>query len=168
MAKQHLVKRRYWDSDVFLGLVNKEEDKVYKCKGVIKLAEDDQIKIVTSALTLTEVVYLKGLPRLSEESEDTIRRFLEQEYISVRSVDRVTAEDARQLIWKHGIKPKDAIHVATALHLRISIMDTFDGPLAKLSGKHGKPKLRIGPPDIAYQEEAFDLEEEAGSNAEED
>ncbi|MBW1673941.1 MAG: type II toxin-antitoxin system VapC family toxin [Deltaproteobacteria bacterium] len=152
MTKQRLVKRRYWDSDVFLGLFNKEEDKVDKCRGVIELAEGDEIKIVTSALTLTEVVWIKGLPRLSEESEDTIRRFFEQGYIAVRPVDRVIAEDARQLIWKHGVQPKDAIHVATALELGISVLDTFDGGLHKLDGKLGNPTLRIGPPDISYQE----------------
>lgn len=152
MGKKRLEKRRYWDSDVFLGLFNEEKDKVEKCRGVIKLAEKEEITIVTSALTLTEVVWIKGLPRLSEESEDTIRRFFEQGYIAVRSVDRVIAEHARQLIWKHGVKPKDAIHVATALELELPILDTFDAELHKLDGKLGNPILRIGPPDISYQE----------------
>lgn len=152
MPKQRLVKRRYWDSDIFLGLFNKEEDKVDKCKGVIELAENNKITIVTSALTLTEVVWIKGLPRLSSESEDTIRQFFEQEYIAVRTVDRVIAESARQLIWKHGVRPKDAIHVATALELSISVLDTFDRDLHKLNGKLGNPSLRIGRPDISYQE----------------
>ncbi|MCK4606783.1 MAG: type II toxin-antitoxin system VapC family toxin [candidate division Zixibacteria bacterium] len=152
MAKQRQIKQRYWDSDVFLGLFNEEKDKVNKCKGVIRLAEDGEITIVTSALTLTEVVWIKGLPRLSEESEDKIRRFFEQGYIAVRPVDRVIAEDARQLIWKHGVQPKDAIHVATALELELSVLDTFDGELHKLDGKLGSPVLRIGPPDVSCQE----------------
>lgn len=152
MAKQKIEKQRYWDSDVFLGLFNKEDDKVDKCKGVIKLANDDEIIIVTSALTLTEVVWIKGLPKLSKECENTIRRFFEQRYIAVRSVDRNIAEAARQLIWKHGVQPKDAIHVATALELGITVLDTFDGKLHKLDGKLGKPPLRIGPPNISYQE----------------
>ena len=160
MTKQKLPKQRYWDSDVFLGLLNEEKDKVDKCRGVIRLAEDDKIVIVTSALTLTEVVWIKGLPRLSEKSENKIRKFFEQEYIAVRVVDRVIAEEARQLIWKHSVKPKDAIHIATAMLLNIPTLDTFDGELYKLNGKIGNPALRIGPPDISHQESMSFAKEE--------
>jgi len=146
------TKRRYWDACTFLGWLSGESDKVDKCKGAVKLAEDGDIIIVTSALTLTEVVWVKGQKKLTEDTEDTIKRFFEQDFIAVRTVDRVIAEHARQLVWKYNVKPKDSIHVATALQLGITIMDTFDDGLAKLSGKLGKPKLKIGPPDISFQE----------------
>jgi predicted nucleic acid-binding protein len=147
-----MVKLRYWDANVFLGWFLNEPDKADKCLGVIKGAEEGDIKIVTSAITLVEVIKLKGQTKLKSKSEETIRKFFEQEFISVRVVDRPVAERARDLIWKHNIDPKDAIHVATALKLKISTMDTFDGDLIKLSRKHGKPLLKIGHPDIAIQE----------------
>ena len=146
------IKRRYGDACTFLGWLSGERDKVDKCKGVVKLAEDGDIVIVTSALTLTEVVWIKKHKRLTEDTESTIKRFFEQDFIAVRTVDRVIAEQARQLVWKYNVKPKDSLHVATALQLKITVMDTFDVGLSKLSGKLGKPKLRIGPPDISHQE----------------
>lgn len=152
MVKERQVMRRYWDACVFLGWFNDEPDKVNKCKGVIEQAEKGKLIIVTSALTLTEVVWLKDLPRLSEGSEETIRKFFERDYIAVRPVDRVIAEDARQLVWRHGVKPKDSVHVASALQLGIPILDTFDDKLIKLSGKLGNPTLSIGHPDVSYQE----------------
>ena len=147
-----MAKRRYWDADVFLGWFLNEPDKVEKCRGVVKSAEDGDIEIVTSAITLVEVIKLKGQSQLKKSDEETIHKFFEQEFIAVRVVDRPIAERARNLIWEHNIKPKDAIHVATALKLKISIMDTFDGGLIKLSKKHGRPLLKIGRPDIPIQE----------------
>ena len=152
--------RRYWDACTFLSWFNDEEDRVEKCRGVVKHAEDGKLIIVTSALTLTEVVWLKGCPRLDEDSEDTIRRFFEQEYVAVRTVDRVIAEMARRLVWEFNVKPKDSIHVATALQLSIPIIDTFDDGLIALDNKLGSPRIRIGQPNIPYQGE-IDFEGEA-------
>lgn len=148
-----MTKRRYWDACTFLGWFMNEPEKVGKCKGVVKLAEDGELVIVTSALTLTEVIWLKNCPKLTKDSEKIISQFFEQDFISVRTVDRVIAEHARQLVWEHNIKPKDSIHLATALQLCMSVFDTFDSSLIKLDGKLGNPRLRIGQPDVAYQEE---------------
>ncbi len=47
---------RYWDSDCFLGWFNEEWDKIDQCKGVLTKAQNGELIIVTSALTLTEVL----------------------------------------------------------------------------------------------------------------
>lgn len=151
-----MIARRYWDSAVFLGWFKNEPDKWSKCKGVIKKAEDGEIIMVTSALTLTEVIKLKNHAPLPEKDETLIRRFFEQDFIAVRVVDRIIAEEARRLVWRCGVQPKDAIHLATALKLKMNIFDSFDGELIKLSGKFGDPLLRICEPDISYQEEIFE------------
>jgi predicted nucleic acid-binding protein len=146
-------KRRYWDACTFLAWFNNEQDKIDSCRGVVRGAQDGEITIVTSAITLTEVVWLRGQPKLSEQDEEKIKRFFEQDFIAVRVVDRKIGEDARQLIWKHHLHPKDAIHVAAALQLKLAVFDTFDNDLIHLSSKLGNPKLRIGHPDIPLQEE---------------
>ena len=146
------AQRRYWDSDVFLGWLRNERDKAPKCEGVLAEAEAGRMQIVTSALTLTEVIRLKGQPRLSRTDESSIRAFFEHDWIVVRDVDRFIAEDARELVWNYGIQAEDAIHLATALSLKLSQFDTFDRVLHKLSGKLGVPLLTIGPPDLPYQE----------------
>jgi predicted nucleic acid-binding protein len=113
--------RRYWDSDIFLTWLNKEPGKYDKCRGVMKEAEDGNLEIVTSALTIAEIIYLKGHPKITIERSNAICRFFESEYIKLVNVDRYVAESARTLLWQHSLKPKDAIHVASALKVNIPI-----------------------------------------------
>jgi hypothetical protein len=145
------LQRRYWDADVFLGWLMDDPQKAPHCEGVLQAAADGRIQIVTSALTLTEVIRLKGKPRLPRASEDKIRAFFEHDWIVVRDVDRFLAEAARELIWTNNLRPKDAIHVATALELKLPQLDTFDKDLHKLSGRLGSPPLTISPPNLPHQ-----------------
>jgi len=48
------------------------------------------------------------------------------------------------------VKPKDAIHLATALRQDVQLdqFDTFDDGLIKLSGSLGDPPLTIGRPSL--------------------
>jgi len=150
--------RRYWDSCAFLGHLSNETDKADKCEAVLSAAEEGRLDIVTSALTLTEVIKTKGGPALPKGEEQKIRDFFEHSWIIVREVDRFIAEQARDLIWAHGLKPYDAIHLATALNLKLAVMDTFDGDLMKLTGKLGNPRLAIGHPHIAHTPDMFPVE----------
>ena len=79
-----------------------------------------------------------------------VEAFFRHERIVVRELDRFIAKDARALVWNHNVKPKDAIHLATALKrdLAIEQLDTFDEPLIALSGKLGEPPLIIGKPNM--------------------
>src|SRR4051812_4874149 len=105
--------RRYWDTNCFLGVINEEEDKLPACRAVLREAEDGSLQIVTSALTLTEVLWPKGEPRLSAESAEKVQRFFRYEWLVLYDVDRTLAERAREVVWNHSVRPKDAIHVAT-------------------------------------------------------
>lgn len=145
--------RRYWDSTCFLAWLLPEPARVPDCRSVIRAAERGDVQIITSALTLTEVIHLKGGPHLvREEHEQKLRKFFLHQYIIVRNVDRKIAELARELIWRHGLKPKDSIHVATALRGGITILDTYDDKdFIALNGKIGTPPLRIGTPHEVEQ-----------------
>src|ERR1019366_590369 len=101
----------------------------------IRQAEAGNIRIVTSSLTLTEVIRVKGQPPMDEADEAKITAFFKHEYILIRELDRVTAEQARRLIWEQKVTVKDAIHVATAARAGLTRMDTFDDKLLKRSGK---------------------------------
>lgn len=147
--------RHYWDSNAFLGWLNDEKDKASACEGVLDAAEDGKVEIVTSALTLTEVIKKKGEKPIPRESEQKIRDFFEQPWIIVRDVDRFVAERARDLIWTHGLKGADAIHLATALRLGLTVMDTYDEKLISLDGKLGTPPLRIGKPSVPHTPDFF-------------
>jgi predicted nucleic acid-binding protein len=56
------VNLRYWDSNCFLAWLQEEGDRVRGCGMVIDAAERGKVRIVTSALTLAEVLWLRGKP----------------------------------------------------------------------------------------------------------
>ena len=118
-----------------------------ECRGIIHNAENENVKIVTSALTIAEIIYLKGHPKITKDKSQAIKDFFKNNYIIIVNVDRVIAEFARELLWDYeSLKPKDAIHVATALQWQIPIIETTDPHLLELNGKEGNPPLIIRRP----------------------
>jgi len=138
--------KRYWDSDAFLGYLKEEPDKQPACESVLQAAEDGKILIVTSALTLAEVLYVKGHPKLPPTKRTIIEQFFKQPYINVQNVTRKISEEARDIVWDNNVRPKDAIHVATALSCEVSVLNTFDEQLLKKTNTIGNPVLRIEKP----------------------
>jgi predicted nucleic acid-binding protein len=138
--------KRYWDSDVFLGYFNEEPDKYSACEGVLEAANDGKILIVISALTLAEVLYAKKQPKLPIDKRAEIESFFKSPFISVQNVTRKIAEKARDIVWDNNIRPKDAIHVATALTYKIPVLNSFDQQLLKYNKALGNPRLRIEKP----------------------
>ena len=127
---------RYWDADCFLAWLKAEPEKATSCRGAVTGASKGEIMLVTSALTLVEVIKLKGRQHVTKADAKLISDFFKNEFIRVQNVDRYIAELARNLIWNHeSLQPKDAIHVATAVKHEIERFDTFDEKLIKLSGK---------------------------------
>ena len=151
--------RRYWDSDTFLAWFNKENGKYEDCLGVMQSAEHGNIEIVTSSLTLVEVLYIKGYPKITKDKSNTVCRFFERDFIVIVNLDRYIAEDARKLVWDNNVRPKDAVHLSTSIKANISIFDTFDDELLKLNGQIGNPALKITRPDIPYQGDISEFQE---------
>jgi predicted nucleic acid-binding protein len=136
------VERIYWDSDPFLAWLQNEAGKVDLCNGTIKRAAAGEILIVTSALTLAEVLWRRGGPKLPADKLALLRKFFRRSYIRVVNVSRVISEEAQDVVMNFNIKPKDAIHVATAIHHGIDILETFDEGLLAQSGKVGTLIIR--------------------------
>lgn len=145
------IDRRYWDSDCFLSWLQAEAGKAHVCEAVLEEAENGRVLLVTSALTLAEVLYLRDHTPIPREHKQKVIDFFKNEYIAVRNVTRRVAEEARELVWENGVKPKDAIHVATALHDDLDILNTFDQKLIAKSGVVGNPLLRIERPQPPAQ-----------------
>lgn len=140
------LERRYWDSACFIAIVSEEQGRVEVCEPILRAAAVHAIEIVTSAFTITEVLRPKGGSNLPREKRDTIKRFFRRSGLLLVEVDRRLAEDAQEFFWDHGVKPKDAIHVASALAGGCSILETYDGGLLKLDGLIGSPPLTIRQP----------------------
>ncbi len=141
--------RVYWDSVCFLGILLEEEDRLESCEEVIAEAEDGKLKIVTSALTIAEVLATRFQPKIPSSVKTKVEDFFKNDWIIVRGITRRTAERARNLVWDSGIDPKDALHVAAALEAGLQMFHTFDGGLLKKSEKvGGNPLLRIQKPHV--------------------
>jgi predicted nucleic acid-binding protein len=136
----------YWDSDAFLGWLQAEQGKVEFCAGTLRRAELGEVVIFTSALTIAEVLWMRGAPVIPQEKADIVRRFFRRSNLRVRNVTRGIAESAQDLVWNHSIRPKDAIHVATALDAAAIALETFDEGLIGKSGQVGSPPLLIRKP----------------------
>jgi predicted nucleic acid-binding protein len=136
----------YWDSDCFLGWFQGEAGKVELCEGTIERANQGEVLIFTSALTIAEVLWLRGAPPIVADKAELVRKFFRRSYIRVRNVTRLVSENAQALVWNQGIHPKDAIHVATAIDAKVAVLETFDDGLLKKSGVIGNPGLIIRNP----------------------
>lgn len=139
------LKRVYWDACAWIALIQKEriysengsgrllEDRYAMCLEVIRAAEKNKIEIVTSSFTLAEVCKNEDLRK---DGEDKIAEYFEQDYILLVNVDRIVGEQARHYMMSgiSGLKPPDAVHIATAAIANVGEMHTFDGKLLKKNG----------------------------------
>lgn len=146
----------YWDSDAFLGWLQEEPGKVDLCKGTLDRARDGEVLIFTSALTLAEVLWLRGGPRVAKDKADILRNFFRRSYFRVRNVTRKISEDAQDLVWDYAVRPKDAIHVATAIDIEVVALETFDEGLLRHSGSIGNSGLLIRKPLPPRQKDMFE------------
>ena len=136
----------YWDSDCFLAWLQAESGKIESCKQVLHLAEAGKVTIVTSTLTLAEVLHLRGSQPIARKDRERVEAFFKRAYIATSPVTRAIAELSRELVWDHGIRPKDAIHVATALDTQVESLHTFDKKLIAKNRRIGEPPLVIERP----------------------
>lgn len=153
-----ITKRVYWDACSWIALIQKEkitqpsgqvEDRDMMCRSVMEAAKKNRLEIVTSAFCLAEVC---KNPDVRSDSPDRIADFLENDYILTTAVDTVVGHRARKLMTSGygGLKPPDAVHVATALILNVDEMHTFDDKLLALDGRLDKDdgtKLKICKPN---------------------
>ncbi len=148
-AKQERI---YWDSCVVISCIERTPDRYPVLKTIIRGAETGSLVLVASTLVIAEVVKLNGLTETEEKQAKLIQDFFENDYIEIRTVDRLTAEYAANISRKHGLKPADAIHVATAILHKCDCLQTYDGvqgchsKLLALDGQIGWPTLAIKPP----------------------
>jgi hypothetical protein len=138
--------RRYWESSVFIALVKGETNRVEQAQRILEDAAAGKLEIVTSTWTLAEVIKAPGEPPLPPEVERKIIDFFENDYVMVIILDRKVAEGARQISREHGLKPKDAVHLATAKVAKLDLFETWDDELVKLTGTLGDPPIRIRHP----------------------
>jgi predicted nucleic acid-binding protein len=110
------LKNQYWDSSVFVAYFNDEPNRADVVEILLNEGTEGKLTVVTSAFACVEVLKLKEHKHLSKEHEEMISDFFQYPFIKIVDATRGICEAARHLIWKHsGLKPKDAVHMASAL-----------------------------------------------------
>lgn len=141
-----LASRRLWCSCTIINyLAGKPEAEA--CRQIIEQIKHEvgRHEIVVSIMAETEVVQLGDLA--SDEAEKAILEFFGRDYVLRANLDVPVAERTRKLVRAYGLKPQDALHVATALYHKVPIMETFDNEIIKkLNEKEGDPLLVIRKP----------------------
>ena len=141
----------YLETSVFLAIIKGEKGRVDTCRAVLDDGRTRTTKTITSALTLAEVV--RGPDGvLPAKAEDTIKGFFRLSWLHVIDVDRIIANRARDVARDHGLKPPDAIHVATALERGAKTLFTFDDKILKVVENGldvSKPKGQMALPNTA-------------------
>lgn len=149
-------RRVYWDACTWIALIQREKiavggsDRDTLCRAVIAEAKKNKIEILTSTLSLVEVC---KDPAIRATGDDLIGAFFENDYILLMNLDRLVGEHARQLMTSGhaGLKPPDAVHLASAILGLASELHTYDDKLLKLDGKIARVdggQLRICAPDV--------------------
>lgn len=129
-----MAERIYWDTNCFLSWLNGEPERVPVLEALLDLAERGERSLVTSTLTLVEVVYLAserpGAP-LDESGEHAIDALFERAMITFVELHEGVARQARRLMrdaigqgW--SLRHADAIHLATALDARAEEVHTYE------------------------------------------
>lgn len=144
--------RIYWDSCVFIDCIQETADRIKILESIVEAAKSGEVRILTSTLAIAEVVRCEPDRALSKDDADKIKAFFENDFISVRQLDRETAELAADISRQYGLKPPDAIHVATAIKHKCQVLNTYDGRNKKKKGKLLKYDGQIGVPPLKIQE----------------
>ena len=135
--------RIYWDACAWISYINQEmpgpgkkftDRRFEMCRDTLRRAVAEEIEVLTSAFTLSEVCKVPSdasLPAIN------LPAFFDQKYIMLVSVDKAIGTKAQnlQLAGIYGVKPQDAVHLASALVHNVPIFHTFDGPLLGLDMK---------------------------------
>jgi len=156
-------RRVYWDSCTWISLIQNEtavpldgggvENRAALARAVLDDATKGAAEILTSALSLSEVSKPSSKQDGIAGSSDDLASFFQNDFIVVVMLDRQVGELARALMQRGyaGLKPFDAVHLASALIANVDEMHSFDDKLLRLNERidkrDGKP-LKICKPSM--------------------
>lgn len=126
------LQKYYWDSNMWLGLVNGEAKKIAAIEYHYELARKGQSEIFTSTLAYVEVFRLRSEAPLKkplpQDGLDIIQEAIEQDFVKLIPVDMEIGRNARKLRrqLKNFDGAADAVHLASALRWGVDALFTYD------------------------------------------
>ncbi|MDQ3985032.1 MAG: type II toxin-antitoxin system VapC family toxin [Actinomycetota bacterium] len=119
-----MPERPYLDSSVFIAWIKgekvtkkdgTEEDRGEIATRILEDAEKGRFQVFCSTYVAVEVLKDKDRPKLSDDEMGKIDSYLQHEFIIWIELDLSLALHARDLARKIGLKPADAVHLASAI-----------------------------------------------------
>ena len=126
---------KYIDSNVFILPVvydTKVENKAEAAKNILIKIADGDLNAATSFLTWDEIVWtVRKLinPKIAAKEGG---KFLQFPNLELLEVKRNVIDKAQEIVKKYGIKPRDAIHAASAIENGIKEMISDDSDMDKI------------------------------------
>lgn len=141
--------KRLWDSCIVIGYLAGYPDLKQECEQIIEDAKRDNVELWVSALATIETAYLEGYS--DADAEARIREFFRRRYVIPVGIDAPLATIARDLVRRHRnstpkIRPKDAVHLATAIQWKLPVIETTDDGLLNFDKMEGNPLIVIRKP----------------------
>lgn len=121
----------YLDANVFIYATLNTEDIGENARSLLQKIQCGEEKAVTSALTFDEVFWV--IKKHDQEAALTAcQALLNFPNLEIEKVDKELVLFALQLIEKHHLAPRDAIHAATAIRNNIEIIASTDEHFDKI------------------------------------
>jgi len=143
-------KKIYWETSCFSARFNEEAGRVEVCKAILEAAKKGEVELYTSFITVCEWAKIKG--EYASEAEDTIAEFLRNPYIRLVVIDWSISRITRDLVRRYKLNVRDAIHLATAIKLKVDAFHTYDTEhLIPLNSKIPEVNVVICEPAFNFQ-----------------
>lgn len=145
----------YWDASVLLSYIEETPDRVDVIEELLEEADAGKHQIFTSFITITEVAWGKAEkegkaldPRVEERIDglwhpDSPVRLVEVHQLVTLDA-RTLMRHAIEIGW--GLKPLDALHLATAKRIGASAVHSYDSKWPRWSEQLSLP---IGTPTVS-------------------
>ena len=153
--------RRVWDACTIIYHLAGYENAKPDVPRIVEDAVRGHTEIIVSVLAECEVVELEGDDDATAERR--ITDFFNRPYVLRVAVDPLIARETRRLVRSRGVKPPDAIYLATAIRHQVPLLETYDDDLLALDGLEGNPTVGctqttapcgarslLAPPELSY------------------
>ena len=122
----------YIDANVFLNYILYDPQSIPQAlvaRQFLEQVKDRQVNACTSLLTWDEIVWVVRRELTLEDARQQGLEFLDFPWLQFLNVTKDVVKKAQELIEASSLKPRDAIHIASALIHGASEFITFDTDL---------------------------------------
>jgi predicted nucleic acid-binding protein len=131
-------RRPYLDTSVYIAVLKAESGRVDIARNILEDARKGVLSIVASTFVAAEVIRVKGAGEaISEDDESIIDAWVFHEFVTWVELDLTLALEARKLARDHGLKPADAVHLASAIRGGADILMRWNGRFRVEDGELG-------------------------------